>query len=591
MNAALGALLDGLDSALGKHIRQGEGLFDPLDMRPSPNDHYGHVCAALALACSGDRAWALGRQALDAWLHIDTDELGHLPFNRLALLLLRSVLRTRGLSQADENLIAAGLSRCGLKRRYPSNNWSLLAQTCRLIEASADRKAAESRRLCALLARWTTTKGCFIDFPAKPGKRFSTPLAYHHKALFLTALACWFHDDADLARHARRLADWLIHCWDPAGYAGGFGRSTHSLFGDGCLLAALLLLGIDDGEQDQPISALAQRLMLQRRPDGLLWLNPAGHESGAASWDGYMHLSVYNAWAAAIVGAALQLRQAGPLPGHLRATAWTAARTGLFHDEEAGLACLRTKDGLNVLISTHGQPPQSYGRDEAEFRYAGGMVFHLRAGGSPPLLPPALRTTRDALLAQPPLAGWTPVIVANGIYYVLDEFESCVLTSTEHGLKLSLAGQPCALFRQTPSNFPGKVLHKLDWRMLGGRLGRNTVLRRARLTSVQAKIQLELRLDRPDSMTLSQKLEIHSRNRRILHLNPESSITLDDTASMGTSSACPHGTVQTAFPSSIPNCLALSLGPRDIEATTPYTSNTCIQLSFDATRASPFPPS
>lgn len=590
MNAALDTLLDGLNLALGKHIRPGEGLFDPVDMRPSPSDHYGHVCAALALACAGDRAWTLGRQALEAWLHIDTDELGHLPFNRLALLLLRTILRARELGQADENLIAAGLRRCRLQRSYPSNNWSLLAQTCRLIEASADRKAVESRRLCALLARWTSTKGCFIDFPAKPGKHFSTPLAYHHKALFLTALACWFHDDADLARHARRLTGWLVHCWDPAGYAGGFGRSTHSLFGDGCLLAALILLGIEDSGHDQPITALAQRLMQQRRPDGLLWLNPAGHESGAASWDGYMHLSVYNAWAAAIVGAALQLRQARALPGHLHDTAWTSARTGLFHDEEAGLACLRTED-VNVLISTHGQPPQSYGRDEAEFRYAGGMVFHLRTGGSPPLLPPALRTTRDTLLAQTPLAGWTPVIVANGIHYVLDEFESCELTSTEHGLKLSLSGHPRALFRQPPSRLPGKVLHMLDWRILGGRLGRNMALKRTRLTSVQAKIHLELCFERSGAMTLSRQLEIHSRNRNILYLNPESSISPDSAGSMGTSSACPHGTVQTAFPSSIPNCLALSLGPHDIEAATPYTSSTRIQLSPDATRTSPFPPS
>src|SRR5690606_32250739 len=153
-NAALDSLLEGLTAALREQIRPGIGLFDPLDDQPSPPDHYGHLCAALALACGSEHDWEAGRQALQTWLALDAERPGHLPFNRLALLLLRSVLAERGVDAADEAMIEAGLARCRLRRRYPSNNWSLLAQTCRLIEAPARRKALESRRLCKLLERW-----------------------------------------------------------------------------------------------------------------------------------------------------------------------------------------------------------------------------------------------------------------------------------------------------------------------------------------------------------------------------------------------------------------------------------------------------
>lgn len=488
-NAALDSLLDRLTAALGEQIRPGIGLFDPVDDKPSPADHYGQLCAALALACRGEDDWAVGRKALQAWLALDAKRLGHLPFNRLALLLLRIVLAGRGLAASDEAMIEAGLARCRLRRRYPSNNWSLLAQTCRLIEAPAHRKAPESRRLCKLLERWTTAKGGFIDFPAKPREHFSTPLAYHHKALYLTALACWFHDDAELAHHARRMLDWLVHCWDPAGYAGGFGRTTHGLFGDGCLIASLILMGSEDTAWQQPTDALCRRLEAQRRPDGLLWLTPAGPQSGTASWDSYMHLSVYNAWAAAIIAAARTLKHRHARPTHLCDTCWTAARTGLFHDEEAGLAYLRRADGLNAMLSTRGQPPQAYSRTEADFRYAGGVLLHLRCNDGAPLVGPPVRTSRDALVEAPMLAGWTPLLRAAEVIYAFDRFDQVDIRSTADRTTISLRGIAHEVFRPTPQTMWQRTLATIDWRMLGGRLGRRAALRRRVLDAVNGQLE------------------------------------------------------------------------------------------------------
>jgi hypothetical protein len=579
LKSELASLLGGLNTAIRDNIRLDGGLFDTLEEKFSQSDHYGHTCAALALAHGTQTDWTVGRLALKAWLALDERALGHLPFNRLALLLLREVLSDRGLDGADKDLLETGLRRCTLHRAYPSNNWSLLAQTCRLIDAPDRRKPAECLRLCTLLNRWTTTKGCFIDFPAHPGKRFSTPLAYHHKALFLASLACWFHDDLELARHARRLLDWLVHCWDPAGYAGGFGRSTHALFGDACLIAALILLGIEDHDEHQPVAALSRRLAHQRRADGFLWLNPAGHESGAASWDSYMHLSVYNAWAAAIIGTALHLRESRPPPTSLEGTKWTASRIGLFHDEEAGLAYLRTENGLNALLVTHGQPPQSYSSDEADFRYAGAILAHLRLHNTRPLMPPPVRLSRDTLLNTPAQAGWTPVIVVEGSHYTFDEFDTVSLIQTGNHLAITFTDSPRELFRPAARGLGNRVLATLDWRLFGGRIARVARLRRRRFEAARAKIQIELTICGGDLILFTRQIEIRS-DTSIELLNPNGQTGIQDTSHMGPADSCTAVPPRNKLNSSIPEGTAFCLAPCTLHAGETFSER--VELVFSA---------
>lgn len=580
-NAALQSLLAGLNAALKTHVRPDTGLFDPLDDAPSPPDHYGHVCAALALACAGDEDWETGRLALKAWLDLAPATLGHLPFNRLALLLLREVLGARGMTAADAELIETGLRRCTLRRRYPSNNWSLLAQTCRLIEAPDRQKPRESRRLCELLERWTTPKGCFIDFPENPGKHFSTPLAYHHKALFLTALAWWFHDDPDLARHARRMCDWLVHCWDPAGYAGGFGRSTHSLFGDACLIAGLILLGIDQADP-QPGTALSQRIAKQRRSDGLLWLNPAGHESGKASWDSYMHLSVYNAWAAAVVGAALQLR--ARRQDALPASPWRAAAPGWFHDAAAGLGCLRTAAGLTAVLSTRGQPPQSYSRDEADFRYAGGVVVHLRHPDFGLTTAPPVRISREELSRHPEAAGWTPLFSSGAGLFELSEFDHVSATLEHDQLRLTLEGKAVPVFRPAASSAWQRLRSAIDWRLLGGRLGRLAVLRRPALDTIDGRLVMEL-AEADGRLHLSRRLELNTKTP-VEYLNPNGGVFCRELLHAAIE-PIPEGILppeSTHFEASIPGCDAFAGKPTIVDEAVPWTKTQ--EFEFDPPDAS-----
>ncbi len=525
--------LDGLRACIGA-----DGcLHDPLDARDSPVDHYGHCSLALALVLNnapGDPA--LAQALLTHWQAHPPDDRGHHPFNHLLLQLAGQHLAHRG--NADPApliaLLARGPSLCPLRQDYPSNNWGLLAQACRVLahldtSPTAPPQALDDSRALAdyvaLLDRWMTPAGGFIDFPAQPhaGEAIATPMAYHHKALFLTALLARLTGAPALMPRLRRLYDWLVHCWDgPGGLAGGLGRSSHALFGDACLLGALILLGetdtlpppADDAQPpraESPVKALCRRLQAQFRPDGLLWLDPAGPTQGAAAWDEYMHLSVYNAWFAAVLALC---RTLGPLPAPLRQAHqlhWQGDAAGRFHDAWAGVLCLRNEDRSMVMIGTCGQAAQSFSQQQVELRYAGGVVLHARDHAGQLKAVPPLRVARTRLLDEPALAGATPLFLSNGVLYGLSRFEQVEVapgkgaSCEEAGApcEVRLRGQPQALHRVAPSGLLARIWSALDWRVFGGRLGKRQALSPPTLRGVAC--QLTLHID-PVTLQVSRSL-------------------------------------------------------------------------------------
>lgn len=500
---ALDQLLDGLTTAIAEWVHPNLGLVDAHTGKATPPDHYGQTCAALAL-CSPNQGQACKRDtALSAWLGTPDNQIGHLPFNRLALHLMATLFADQ-FDSPQAAMIQAGIKRCKLRRRYPSNNWTLLAATCTLLEATPAQRPRHARALAGMIRRWTTHKGGFIDYPANPGKVICTPLAYHHKALFLGALALRFCADDQLAAQTRRLFDWLVHCWDDAGYAGGFGRSTHALFGDACLIAALILLDIPE---HGPADALARRLHRQLRPDGFLWLDPWGPKQGAGHWDDYMHLSVYNAWAAAILRAAREVQARYPLAPGLQALQWRANRSGLFHDEEAGLASWRDEAGNVILLSTTGQPPQAPASCTADLRYSGGRIYHIRVGSSPAVMTPGYRGPLSQLQSTPALAGPTPLLREDTRLCVIDRYPGPVLEATASGFTLRLHGQAHLVAPSPPASLRGRIVAAIDWRFLGGRLGRGANLKRTPLPGHDASRTLQLDAS-PQGCTVTEELAL-----------------------------------------------------------------------------------
>lgn len=501
--------LQRLGHALAAAIRPGSGLWDAVDDAPSAADHYGQLGAALALRIlhPGSGQW---REPLRAWLDTPPARRGHAPFNRFLLCLLEESLGDS--EEALRRRLKTEREACVLRGRYPSNNWTLLAHTCRLLEAKVGEVEHRIEHLLADLDRWTTAAGGFIDFPSR-GARMATPVAYHHKALFLVAVAAHRCRDPRLESRLQRMLAWSVMHRDEGGHAGGLGRSSHALYGDACLLAALTLTGVADDERRNTPEAALMRSMLRRwmraaRGDGLLPLNPAAADGQRRGWDGYMRLSVYNAWAAAIL-------------------AWSRAQDRsrsasmpvdpVTCDAQAGIARVAGGGGLIALVSTRGQPPQAYSAREAELRYAGGVPFHV-ALGPVVLCPPGVRIDGERLRAQPAHAGWTPLFECAGVLYALTDFERSTVQEDAAGTAIVLEGAPTRLLRAEGRGAWQRALRALDWRLLDGALGRRSALHRPRLAGLHARLTLVFDREQP---RLHHRLALRrDGDARVRYLNP-----------------------------------------------------------------------
>ncbi|SEO97877.1 hypothetical protein [Aquisalimonas asiatica] len=442
-------------------------LPDPVTGAASPPDHYGHTFTSLALARQGHQDWDA---PLCHWLAQPAGRRGHAPFNRLALYLLHGWLQGSGNASDALALVESAGRDCVEPARYASNNWVMLAAAMDVLDAPTNARAdAAAARVTELASQWTTAAGAFIDLPRKPvGSRGATPLAYHHKYLLCLWLARRMRPSAALDRLLARGLNWLgVALDETGGYCGGFGRSTHALFGDTALL--VVLAGVareteDPGTRSRItgiIRAIRQRLEAQRRDDGLLWLTPARCSGADGGWDGYMFLTVYNAWFA---GLTLAMQDA-PAVAPFR----EVVDFGVDHDPEAGLASVNGPRGT-ALVSIRGQPPQGFSRTQAECRYVAGQLYHLGCAGQP-LVPPGARVSADTLLATPWLATWTPVVEAGGLLYGCGDWQTSRCQRDGERLIVTGAGQPTALVSPQERG-ARRILAALDWRFLGGRLAR-----------------------------------------------------------------------------------------------------------------------
>lgn len=519
----LDTCLGSLACALRDHIRPGVGLMDPMNGAVTPEDHYGQTSAALALALLDGKDSASWRHPLAAWQALPQVRTGHAPFNRFLLNLLADHLASDHQSAADIHTIHQSAQRCALSRRYPSNNWSLLARLCELQEAAPTQRGPARSKLRSLFDRWMSAAGGFIDYPARPGSppKGAMPIAYHQKALFVAAVAREFGEQSDWDPYIERLLQWNLQVWDGGGHVGGMGRSSHALFGDACLVASLLLLGANQHSPlatvfDRMFEGILQRWSGQFRADGFLALNPADALIPGNGCDAYMHLSVYNAWTAAIVawarahaiqpgrGEASRRSDAPPTPANMPAPAPDILRLG---NPNATLA----------LVATQGQPPQAFSRNEVEFRYAGGVPFHLGWKGHV-LIPPAARIPRHTLEEAPALAGWTPIFLADGVLFGLTDFELRQTEVLEDAMKITLTGQPRALLRTPATSFTARAIAAVDWRFLDGALGRQAALHRPALRGMTGTVSLTLFLNQP---RISYSLELACEGpRSTTYLNP-----------------------------------------------------------------------
>jgi hypothetical protein len=493
--ASLTRLVAETTRALARCVREDGVLLDAASAAPTPPDHYGAPFAALAIAVAdpADPRW---RSLLARWRPVRPPARGHGPFNRLALLLLAEQLGrravpapARGAAARDGRTWALAAARgCGRLRRHPSNNWLLLERACDVLEGvwHEARSAAERRlrgaegRFDASCARWLTPARGFVDYPARlRGGPVAAPLGYHAKCTALLALVRHASPTPARERWLLGATRWLLAFVDEAtGHFGGYGRSGHSLFAAACTLFVCLealARSADDRERAglaQRIDALCGVLEAGRRDDGLLPLTPAGKPGQGGGWDRYMHLSVYNAFAAGLLGWLCARLAEAPPRSEAGAVLPATSQDGLFLDAVAGVAACRGVRA-SVFLSLRGGVVQDFDAGEVDLRSAGLQPFHLCHGGRARIAPP-LRVARSALRASPQLAGFTPVFQLGDALFGLARFEAAEVCADPGGRLLAFGwGVPLRL-HDDPARGRGlrRWLDALDARLGASRLRR-----------------------------------------------------------------------------------------------------------------------
>lgn len=505
--AALERLVGETTAALAARV-DGRGVLADAD-GPTPTDHYASTFLALALAVRDEPGDAdLARALVEAWRA--AEPRGHVPFNRLALALLADVAPDLVDSETWDRWRAA----CPLRDDDPSNNWRLLSAACRVVEGG------EAAPFDALLSRWLTPAGGFVDGPLEPGRvpvpggaphawRGSTPIAYHAKAAMLAALVARAAPSSERAARLAAMRAWLA-AFSDAGLLGAFGRSTTSLFGDACAqfvwLDAIARGGPDAPDAAARLEASVQRLSAARRDDGLLPLTPCGARGEAGGWDPYMHLSVYGAYHVGLVAWALRRWGEG-----LAEVAPRLAAPSL-HDEDAGLLAVRTREHC-ALVATRGQPVQSYVEGAVDLRYAACRVFHRRSGARVSTAS-AVRAPPDDVVERPELAAGVPVFErADRLYGAVEAVGAPHVSVHDGAFVVVAACVPQGLSPVPPARWSlGWWLDNLDHHLAGGRRRRARALSAATLDDVRVVTVLaaDLRagrlarawwIDAPDDVT------------------------------------------------------------------------------------------
>ena len=448
------------DGLLGLMDTRG-AITDPVTNQPSPHDHYAYTFTALACALARNPRHDSASRLVAYYSGIPRNQTGHGPFNRLALLLMT---RHSGntFPEAFHRHIDTALPKAELADNYRSNNWSVLAALCRLLSGvSHEARQRAADELGRMSEYWMTAEGGFIDYPAVPGNRCCTPLTYHAKVLFCLITAHRTQPDSGLGELADRALRWIDAFTDDGGAAGGFGRSTHALFGYGALLSVYVdgLIHACDAESQaawaRRCGRLRELLEAQTRPDGLVSLNLNPLTGAAGGWDPYMYLTVYNAWTAGLLGWSLnqtppQVLHQNPGTGALPCPEPVAT----LHDEDAGLVSVRSSRG-QAGISTTGQIMQIPPGENVETRYAPLMPFNF-VWDNKRLVPAPARFPQALAARTPAVAGWAPLFRHRGAFYTLGPPEA-VQVHIGDGCALTL-GLAVLTLNCGPRN--GRLLHQ-----------------------------------------------------------------------------------------------------------------------------------
>lgn len=378
-------------------------LHDPRNGDPVGTDQYAQTCFAVAAlragAATGDESLTrAGTKALRAYFEVPTEQRGHAEFNSFAV---SQLYRDREDGKYELPISTDQLTRLinyqsGV-RTQQGNNWLLLRIAT---ELELDSLGVQSSSMLlplwlATARRWVQSDGTIVDQPRLPVAPSETPLTYHAKMTYLSALIARHH--AEWEEIALRGARALYEACLPGGESLYFGRSENTIFGYACVIGAISVL-TELGHSDEWLAELADNTgkyvkshFDSAEPTAL----PRYGSVKGESIDEYVSDIVYPAYASMILTNCT-------LPERL------SVNTSNGSLDQMGLAVLSSPDS-SVAVATQGQHKSTDGRPDP--RYAG-MVPHAYTYQDKPVIPGIPRC-----VWQSNSLPFLPTVLAGGAQY------------------------------------------------------------------------------------------------------------------------------------------------------------------------------
>lgn len=380
-------------------------LHEPHTGEPVPLDQYAQTSFAVAAMRAGELSneenlRMAGIKALKTYLQTQESNRGHREFNTFAVSeMLKDSQRGRyELPVSEETLVDTFGYESGITTQQ-GNNWLLLRAACELRLEDMGVQPSYFYPLRLAMARsWVQSDGIIADAPRVPIAPVETPLTYHAKMTYLSAIIARYRPR--WLSIASKGIESLYAVSLPTGESLYFGRSENTIFGYASILGALSEL-FKLGYSEKIFAELSGRTSRYLR-DRFDPKNPTAFPvqgSNPDSIDEYVFDTVYSAYAAMVL---LDLS----LPDTNYNPKYTPGNSNL---KQSGI---HTWYGSHSAVgfASHGQYKITQGRPDP--RYAG-MIPHAFTYKDSPVLSGIPHSAWDSITLP-----FLPTVRLNNDYYV-----------------------------------------------------------------------------------------------------------------------------------------------------------------------------
>lgn len=459
-------------------------LYDEIDQGITPDNHYAHTFHSLALIqlyqLTNDITYLRSAEkALIYYFALPEKKRGHRELNNLAVLWIRSKFGNQlaemkvNLEDRIEEYIGNMKFDSDLTENL-SNNWTAIKAGCYALRYSIlsllEDRAEAKRLMHNFVLRCQLDDGLFYDWPPRAmAESCATPLAYHAKICMMLLEYYKCLREKPVLKAAVKGLRALSHFIAEDGETFYFGRSNNALFGYASAIYAYeeasSLLNREKQEASQ-FRICAGRLLdfitKWQSQDGHISITPNGEERIKCGWDEYMHNTVYNAYAAALL---LML----PNKNTLKEKKTSIKPEENFYAEHSGLLVIRRRNFF-LCLSTHGQsiPHDTLFSDS---RYYGMNIQCLKIRGidivpSPPCFITPLRNRLN-----PALAGFLPYIKVKSEVYSPRTWDKVKVEFYDNSVQVLAEGFPVTYKLKRIYEFVRgrRILHDVYKRYLNSR--------------------------------------------------------------------------------------------------------------------------